>query len=91
MSSLLLKNPQLIWILRKELTQDRLFHLQNTGDHKLVVTGEDPGIHQEEADIIKSVSVSEKPISSVCFFVLLLHHYQLARLDVPQTSGIPKH
>ena len=59
---------QLIRILCKELTEDRLFHLRSTGDHKLVVTGEDPCLikvqteerrtrydletHQEEADII---------------------------------------
>ena len=33
---------QLIRILCEELTEDRLFHLRSTGDHKLVVTGEDP-------------------------------------------------
>ncbi|KAG1661394.1 Receptor-type tyrosine-protein phosphatase-like N [Nymphon striatum] len=59
---------QLIRIICEELTEDRLFHLRNTGDHKLVVTGEDPcpievqneerrtrydlETHQEEADII---------------------------------------
>ena len=59
---------QLIRILCEELTEDRLFHLRSTGDHKLVVTGEDPcpievqneekrirydlETYQEEADII---------------------------------------
>ena len=59
---------QLIQILYDKLTQDRLFHLQSTRDHKLVVTGEDScpldirneernirydlETHQEEADII---------------------------------------
>ena len=33
---------QLIGILCEELTEDRLFHLRSTGDHRLVVTGEDP-------------------------------------------------
>ena len=33
---------QLIRILCEELTEDRLFHLRSTGDHKLVVTDEDP-------------------------------------------------
>ena len=59
---------QLIRILCEELTEDRLFHLRGTGDHKLLVTGEDPcpievqnedkrirydlETYQEEADII---------------------------------------
>ena len=62
---------QLIRILCEELTEDRLFHLRSTGDHKLVVTGEDPcpievqneekrirydlETYQEEADIIQQV------------------------------------
>ena len=59
---------QLIQILCDELTQDRLFHLQSTRDHKFVVTEEDScplevrnkerntlydlETHQEEADIV---------------------------------------
>ena len=59
---------QLIRILCEELTEDRLYHLRSTGDHKLVITGEDPcpievqneekrirydlETYQEEADII---------------------------------------
>ena len=66
--SLIENKKQLIQILYDELTQDRLFHLQSTRDHTLVVTGEDScpleirneernirydlETHQEEADII---------------------------------------
>ena len=101
---------QLIRILCEELTEDRLFHLRSTGDHKLVVTGEDPcpievqneerrtrydlETHQEEADIIivqqvlkcvgeaQSISVISDDTD---VFVLLLHHYQMAGLEVPLT------
>ena len=96
---------QLIRILCEELTEDRLFHLRSTGDHKLVVTGEDPcpievqneekrirydlETYQEEADIIQQVlkCVGEAQSISVIsddtdVFVLLLHHYQMAGLEV---------
>ena len=102
---------QLIRILCEELTEDRLFHLRSTGDHKLVVTGEDPcpievqneerstrydlETHQEEADIIIVLKwVGEAQSISVIsddtdVFVLLLHHYQLAGLEVPLTMESP--
>ena len=105
---------QLIRILCEELTEDRLFHLRSTGDHKLVVTGEDTcpievqneekkirydlETYQEEADIIivqqvlkcvgeaQSISVISDDTD---VFVLLLHHYQMAGLEVPLTMESP--
>ena len=105
---------QLIRILCEELTEYRLFHLRSTGDHKLVVTGEDPcpievqneerrtrydlETNQEEADIIivqevlkcvgeaQSISVISDDTD---VFVLLLHHYQMAGLQVPLTMESP--
>jgi len=105
---------QLIRILCEELTEDRLFHLWSTGDHKLVVTGEDPcpievqneekrirydlETYQEDADIIivqqvlkcvgeaQSISVISDDTD---IFVLLLHHYQMAGLEVPLTMESP--
>ena len=105
---------QLIRILCEELTDDRLFRLRSTGDHKLVVTGEDPcpievqneerrtrynqETHQEEADIIivqqvlkcvgeaQSISVISDDTN---VFVLLLHHDQMAGLEVPLTMESP--
>ena len=105
---------QLIRILCEELTEDRLFHLRSTGDHKLVVTGVDPcpievqneerrtrydlETHQEGADIIivqqvlkcvgeaQSISVISDDTD---VFVLLLHHYQMAGLEVPLTMESP--
>ena len=101
-------------ILREELTEDRLVHLRSTGDHKLVVTGEescpievqneerrtryDLETHQEEVDIIivqqvlkcvgevQSISVISDDTD---VFVLLLHHYQMAGLEVPLTMESP--
>ena len=105
---------QLIRILCEELTEDRLFHLRSTGDHKLVVTWEDPcpievqndekrirydlETYQGEADIIivqqvlkcvgeaQSISVI---LDDTDVFVLLLHHYQTAGLEVPLTMESP--
>ena len=105
---------QLIRILCEELTEDGLFHLPSTGDHKLVVSGEDPcpievqneerrtrydlETHQEEADIIivqqvlkcvgeaQSISVISDDTD---VFVLLLHHYQMAGLEVLLTMESP--
>ena len=106
---------QLIRILCEELTEDRLFHLRSTGDHKLVVRGEDPcpievqneerrnrydlETHQEQADIIivqqvlkcvgeaQSISVISDDTD---VFVLLLHHYQTAGLEVSLTMESPR-
>ena len=100
---------QLIRILCEELTEDR-----STGDHKLVVTGEDPcpievqneerrtrydlETHQEEADIIIVQQVLKcvgeaQPISVISddtdVFVLLLHHYQMAGLEVSLSMESP--
>ena len=104
----------MIRIICEELTEDRLFHLRSTGDHKLVVTGEDAcpiGVqneerstgydletHKEEADSIivqhvlkcvgdaQSISVNSDDTD---VFVLLLHHYQMAGLEVPLTIESP--
>ena len=84
------------------------------GDHKLVVTGEDPcpievqneerrtrydlETHQEEADIIivqqvlKCVGEAQSILvilDDTDVFVLLLHHYQMAGLEVPLTMESP--
>ena len=105
---------QLIRIICKEMIQARLYHLQRTGKHKLVVTGEDPcpvEIHKEEiscrcdletyheeADIIIIEQVLKcaneaRQISVVSddtdVFVLLLHHYQMAGLEVEITMESP--
>ena len=104
---------QLNRLICEELIRDRLFHLQSTKQHKLVVTGEDPcpieikmeetrirhdlENQQEEADtiIVQQVLVcagEAQQISVVSddtdVFVLLLHHYQQARLGVSLTMGV---
>ena len=105
---------QLIRILCEVLTEDRLFHLRSTGDHKLVVTGEDScpievqneekrirydlETYQEEADIIivqqvlKCVGEAQSNLvisDETDVFVLLLHHYHMAGLEVPLTMESP--